>query len=112
MNFIFFNEYIKFFDLFSADCTSVTCSFTIDNIAESAKYNGDSLTITTNDLNDWKEEKTVTFESCYDGSPGKLTIKGSDLTDGKLNIVFSPLQPSKFTLVLPEVIYRMTAKEY
>ena len=69
-----------FFELFVASWCIVTCSFTMDNIVESAKYNGDSLTIAThgNGLTDWTKEKKVTFESCNDGSPGKLTIKGSD----------------------------------
>ena len=58
----------------------------MDNIIESANYNGDSLTIAThgNGLRDWSKEKKVAFESCNDGSPGKLTIKGSDGdADGK-----------------------------
>ena len=73
---------------FSASCTTVTCSFTIDNIVESVKYNGDALTITSDDLNNWKKLKTIEFESCYDSNPGKLQVKGSDLTEGKLSITY------------------------
>ena len=76
-----FTLYVYFF---SASCTTVTCSFTIDNIVESVKYNEDALTITSDDLNNWKKLKTIEFESCYDSNPGKLEVKGSDLTEGKL----------------------------
>ena len=56
----------------------MTCSFTIDNVVDSATYGGNTLTITGDDLSNWKKEKSVTFESCYDSSPGTLTMKGSD----------------------------------
>ena len=55
----------------------MTCSFTIDNVVDSATYDGMTLAI-TGDLATWTEEKSVTFESCYDSSPGTLVIKGSD----------------------------------
>ena len=60
-------------------CTTVTCSFTIDNNVDSASYNQRPLIISTDDLNNWGKEKTVSFESCYDGSPGTLSINGFDL---------------------------------
>ena len=56
----------------------MTCSFTIDNVVDSATYNGDALTITSDGLSNWPKEKLVTFESCDDSSPGTLLIKGSD----------------------------------
>ena len=62
----------------TASCTTVTCSFTIDNVVDSASYGGNTLTITSDDLSDWSKEKSVTFESCDDSSPGTLEIKGSD----------------------------------
>ena len=64
-------------------CTTVTCSFTIDNVVDSATYGGKTLKITGDDLSDWTKEKSVTFESCYDCSPGTLSIKGSDIEVGK-----------------------------
>ena len=64
--------------MFTASCATVTCSFTIDNVADSASYGGNTLTITSDDLSDWSKEKSVTFESCDDSSPGTLEIKGSD----------------------------------
>ena len=67
--------------IFSATCTTVTCSFTIDNEVESAKYNGDSLTITTDDLTAWSKLKTIEFQSCHDSNPGKLQIKGINSED-------------------------------
>ena len=57
----------------------MTCSFTIDNVVDSATYGGNTLTIMGDDLSDWKKEKSVTFESCDDSSPGTLVIKGSDI---------------------------------
>ena len=56
----------------------MTCSFTVDNRVQWAEYNGKTLSITSNDLNDWTQEKSVTFESCDQSSPGTLTIKGID----------------------------------
>ena len=70
-----------------SDCSdgSVTCSFTIDNYADSATYNGNTLTITTDatyvenlGYKSLHLEKTVNFESCDDSDPGFLSIKGSD----------------------------------
>ena len=55
----------------------MTCAFTIDSVVDSANYDGDALTITTTDLSDWNQVKSVTFESCYDSSPGTLSVKGS-----------------------------------
>ena len=63
----------------------MTCSFTIDNYVESATYNGNTLTITTDaeylenlGYTNLAWEKSVNFESCDDGNPGTLSIKGSD----------------------------------
>ena len=68
-----------FIIFFTAHCTAVTCSFTIDNVVDSATYDGITLAITGDEnLANWVEEKAVTFESCYDSSPGTLVIKGSD----------------------------------
>ena len=55
----------------------MTCAFTIDSVVDSAKYNGNALTITSTDLSDWTQVKSVTFESCYDSNPGTLSVKGS-----------------------------------
>ena len=60
---------------------------TIDNIVESVKYNGDALTITSDDLSNWQKLKTVEFESCFDSNPGKLQVKGSDIEEGNFSIV-------------------------
>ena len=75
---------------FIATCTTVICSFTIDNVVDSATYDGNTLTITGDDLSNWKKEKSVTFESCHDLSPGTLVIKGSnDEGEGTyLNVYF------------------------
>ena len=57
----------------------MTCSFTIDNVVDSATYDGITLAITGDEnLANWVEVKSVTFDSCYDSSPGTLVIKGSD----------------------------------
>ena len=70
---------LHFILFFTAYCTDVTCSFTIDNVVDSATYDGITLAITGDEnLANWVEEKSVTFESCYDSSPGTLVIKGSD----------------------------------
>ena len=54
-----------------------------------ATYNGMSLAITGNEnLANWSIKKSVTFESCDDGSPGTLAIKGSDSGDGGISIHF------------------------
>ena len=53
--------------LFTEYCTTVTCSFTIDNVVDSATYEGITLAITGNEnLASWEKEKLVTFESCFD----------------------------------------------
>ena len=65
----------------------MTCSFTIDNVVDSATYGGNTLTIMGDDLSDWKKEKSVTFESCYDSSPGTLVIKGSDYDVGGISML-------------------------
>ena len=66
-------------------CTTVMCSFTVDNYAESATYNGNTLAIITDaeyvenlGYKNIVSEKSVNFESCDDGNPGTLSIKGSD----------------------------------
>ena len=66
----------------------MTCSFTIDNVVDSATYEGITLAITGDEnLATWTEEKTVTFESCYDSSPGTLVIKGSDNDVGGISML-------------------------
>ena len=67
-----------FFFLVTATCNTVTCSFTVDNRVQWAEYNGNTLSITSSDLNDWTQEKSVTFESCDQSSPGTLIINGID----------------------------------
>ena len=68
---------------------SVTCFFTIDNVVDLATYNGMTLAIAGNEnLANWSIKKSVTFESCDDGSPGTLAIKGSDSGDGGISIHF------------------------
>ena len=69
---------VKCIFLVTATCNTVTCSFTIDNVVDSATYNGNTLTITSDGLSKWSKEKLVTFESCDDSSPGTLLMKGSD----------------------------------
>ena len=69
---------IVIFFLVTATCNTVTCSFTVDNRVQWAEYNGETLSITSNDLDNWTQEKSVTFESCDQSSPGTLTIKGLD----------------------------------
>ena len=67
------------FFLFAETCTTVVCSFLMDNVIDSATYDGNKLTITgDNYLGDSTKVKSVTFESCYDSSPGTLHIKGSN----------------------------------
>ena len=57
----------------------MVCSFTLDNVVDSATYDGNRLTITGDAyLDDSTKVKSVTFESCYDSSPGTLYIKGSN----------------------------------
>ena len=74
--------------LFTEYCTTVTCSFTIDNVVDSATYEGITLAITGDEnLAAWEKEKSVTFESCYDSSPGTLVIKGSDYDVGGISML-------------------------
>ena len=85
----------------------MTCAFTIDGVVDSAKYNGDALTITTTDLTDWNQVKSVTFDSCYDSSPGTVSVKGSGSSaQGKLlkGIVIEPIK-RVFTYVLFSVTH-------
>ena len=53
------------------------CSFTVDNVIEEVKYNGVTLEV-DGQLNDWRKENTISFESCDAKDPGKLSIKGRD----------------------------------
>ena len=70
---------VKYVFLFTESCTTVVCSFTMDNVVDSATYDGHELAITGNDyLGDSTKVKSVTFESCYESSPGTLYIKGSN----------------------------------
>ena len=74
---------------FSDTCISVNCSFTIDNVVISAKYNGMPLLIQTEDLENWKKEKIISFVSCEDeSSPGILEIKGNDAADSGMYYIF------------------------
>ena len=67
------------FFLFTETCTTVVCSFTLDNVVDSAIYDENKLTIAGDAfLGDSTKVKSVTFESCYDSSPGTLYIKGSN----------------------------------
>ena len=77
----------------------MTCSFTIDNVVDSASYGGNTLTITSDDLSSWSKEKSVTFESCDDSSPGTLEIKGSDNEAGGISMFtfFSTYRISSFS---------------
>ena len=73
---------------FTEYCTTVTCSFTIDNVVDLATYEGITLAITGDkNLAAWEKEKSVTFESCYDSSPGTLVIKGSDNEVGGISML-------------------------
>ena len=73
---------------FTEYCTTVTCSFTIDNVVDLATYEGITLAITGDEnLASWEKEKSVTFESCYDKSPGTLVIKGSDNEVGGISML-------------------------
>ena len=59
----------------------MVCSFTMDDVVDSATYDGNELTITgalDDYLGDSTKVKSVTFESCYESSPGTLYIKGSN----------------------------------
>ena len=91
----------------TASCTTVTCSFTIDNVVDSATYGGKTLKITGDDLSDWTKEKSVTFESCYDCSPGTLSIKGSDIEVGKGIWVFTKFVGSSWYVLLSGYLFFM-----
>jgi len=60
------------------NCACVVCTFTVDNKVESVKYNGLQLTITGGNVDNWKQEKVISFESCCDSCPGVLEVKGSN----------------------------------
>ena len=63
-----------------------------------ATYNGMTLAITGNEnLANWSIKKSVTFESCDDGSPGTLAIKGSDSGDGGITHFLYMILESKKT---------------
>ena len=47
----------------------------MDNVVDSATYDGNELTISANDST---KVNSVTFESCYDSSPGALYIKSTN----------------------------------
>ena len=70
--------------------TRVDCSLTVDNEVVEIFYNNTKLTV-KGDLNDWRKEKTITFENCDGRYPGKLTIKGKDLETGNQNCVTAGL---------------------
>ena len=64
---------------FTANCTTVTCYFTLRSVVEWARYDGKTLAIHRSyGLHAFGVKKSVTFESCYDSSPGTLFIKGSN----------------------------------
>ena len=88
----------------------MTCAFTIDGVVDSSKYNGNALTITTNDLSDWNQVKWVTFDSCYDSSPGTLSVKGSGSSaqgNSLRGIIIEGIEPIKrvFTYVVFSVTH-------
>ena len=58
------------------ECTFVTCKFTVDNVVNSVKYNDNSLQISGGAVNNWRQEKVISFQSCNDSCPGILEIKG------------------------------------
>lgn len=62
----------------NCNCACVVCTFTVDNKVEIVKYNGSPLTISGGNVNDWLEEKVISFESCCDSCPGVLEIKGTN----------------------------------
>ena len=53
------------------------CYLTVDDVVEEIKYNGVTLAV-QGQLNDVRKEKTISFESCDNKKPGKLSIKGRD----------------------------------
>ena len=58
------------------ECAYVTCKFTVDNVVNSVKYNDNPLQISGGAVNNWKQEKVVSFKSCDDSCPGILEITG------------------------------------
>ena len=60
----------------SAECACVHCTFTVDNVVNSVKYNDNLLQISGGSVNNWRQEKVISFQSCDDRSPGILEIKG------------------------------------
>ena len=62
----------------SGDCDCVICTFTVDDVVDSVKYNGVSLGISGGPPGGatWEEEKVISFQSCCDNCPGVLEIKG------------------------------------
>ena len=60
----------------NSKCACVTCTFTVDNVVNSAKYNGYPLQISGGAVNNWQKEKVISFQSCCDSCPGILEIKG------------------------------------
>merc|ERR1711971_853722 len=65
----------------SGDCDCVICTFTVDDVVDSVKYNGVSLGISGGPPGGatWEEEKVISFQSCCDNCPGVLEIKGTDV---------------------------------
>ena len=58
------------------------CLLTVDNVMSLAVQG---------QLNNWQKEKTISFESCDNKDPGKLTIKGKDYDSGKDNCIWGGL---------------------
>ena len=48
----------------------------MDNVVNSVKYNDNALQITGGAVDNWKQGKVISFQSCSDSSPGILEIKG------------------------------------
>ena len=48
----------------------------MDNVVNSVKYNDNSLQISGGEVNNWRQEKVISFQSCNDSCPGILEIKG------------------------------------
>ena len=61
----------------SAECACVDCTFTVDNVVNSVKYNDNPLQISGGAVNNWQQEKVISFQSCDDSCPGILEIKGN-----------------------------------
>ena len=58
-------------------CANVQCSFTVDNVVNYVKYNGQTLSV-TGTLNNWTKENRISFRSCNPEAPGTLEIRGTD----------------------------------